>query len=432
MEYWRDQQARGGPRDPQRAGSSYVQDLQNALEALCGPARRGRRPRPGRARAGVRPAGRPDSARDARARWDRSRASSWSAEHGGLAEQLGRISEAGRPAAARKLSRPPAAGVATPAQLEYFNGLGGFAQDGREYVTILGPGQSTPAPWINVIANPAFGFQVSAEGCGFTWSVNSREHQLTPWSNDPVADRPGEAIYLRDGNRRALVSDRLPIRDDAGAYVARHGWGYSRFEHEAHGVAFDLLLRPAGDPIKISRLKLRNTTNAVAGCPSRPMSNGCSARPAPHRRRSSSTEIDPDPQARCSLATHGTPRSARGSPSSTWADARRAGRRSPGVHRPQRLPLRPCRPGRRRRFPGRSARASIRAARCRPSRSAPRRGNRNRALPRRRRRPQRGGGTDQAVSRCDLDAVLDEVREHGRTSSARFRSRRPIARWTSC
>ena len=50
--------------------------------------------------------------------------------------------------------------------LEFFNGLGGFAADGREYVTILGEGQWTPAPWINVIANPSFGFQVSVEGGG--------------------------------------------------------------------------------------------------------------------------------------------------------------------------------------------------------------------------------------------------------------------------
>ena len=87
---------------------------------------------------------------------------------------------------------------AVPRDLEFFNGLGGFAADGREYVTLLGPGQATPAPWINVIANPGFGFQVAAEGSGFTWALNSRENQLTPWSNDPVTDRPGEVLYLRD------------------------------------------------------------------------------------------------------------------------------------------------------------------------------------------------------------------------------------------
>ena len=83
-------------------------------------------------------------------------------------------------------------------QVEFFNGLGGFAADGREYLTILGEGQWTPAPWINVIANPSFGFQVSVEGAGYTWAVNSQQHQITQWSNDAVSDRPGEVLYVQD------------------------------------------------------------------------------------------------------------------------------------------------------------------------------------------------------------------------------------------
>src|SRR4030095_10124205 len=86
----------------------------------------------------------------------------------------------------------------TRPNLEFFNGLGGFAADGREYVTILGTGQWHTAPGANVIANPAFGFQVSESVSGYTWSLNSRENQLTPWSNDPVSDPPGETIYVRD------------------------------------------------------------------------------------------------------------------------------------------------------------------------------------------------------------------------------------------
>ena len=149
-----------------------------------------------------------------------------------------------------------------PPNLEFFNGLGGFAADGREYVTILGAGRSIPAPWINVIANPAFGFQVAVEGSGYTWSLSSRENQLTPWSNDPVTDRPGEVIYLRDEDTGELWGPTaVPIRDEAAPYIARHGQGYSRFEHTAHGVALDLLQYvPLDDPIKISRLTIRNTS----------------------------------------------------------------------------------------------------------------------------------------------------------------------------
>ena len=187
-------------------------------------------------------------------------------QRGSLADQLNRVPE---PKEAERVTRKRAAAGAEqriappPPGLEFFNGLGGFAADGREYVTILGPGQSTPAPWINVIANPDFGFQVSAEGSGFTWSVNSRENQLTPWSNDPVSDRPGEVFYLRDDDTGDLwCPTALPIRDHNAAYVARHGWGYSRFEHSAYRITAELVQYvPLDNPIKISRLTLSNTSN---------------------------------------------------------------------------------------------------------------------------------------------------------------------------
>ncbi len=187
-------------------------------------------------------------------------------QRGSLAEQLDRSR---KPAAiatrALPRSAPGADSVVTgpaPRELEFFNGLGGFAADASEYVTLLGPGQSTPAPWINVVANAGFGFQVAAEGSGFTWSGNSREHQLTPWSNDPITDRPGEAIYLRDDDTGELWGPTAaPMHDPGAFHTARHGQGYSRFEHESHGVALDLLMYvPPDDPIKISRLRIRNTS----------------------------------------------------------------------------------------------------------------------------------------------------------------------------
>jgi cyclic beta-1,2-glucan synthetase len=145
-------------------------------------------------------------------------------------------------------------------ELEFWNGLGGFADAGREYVTILGEGQWTPAPWINVVANASFGFQTSVEGGGYTWSENSRENQITAWSNDPVGDRPGEVLYIRDEDDGVVLSPTaLPIRAEAGHYIARHGAGYSRFEHASHGLGLDLLhYVPLEDSIKIARLKIEN------------------------------------------------------------------------------------------------------------------------------------------------------------------------------
>jgi cyclic beta-1,2-glucan synthetase len=111
-----------------------------------------------------------------------------------------------------------------------------------------------------VVANPAFGFQVSESGSGYTWSENSRENKFTPWSNDPVSDPPGETFYVRDeGSGLLWGPTSLPIREEARPYVIRHGQGYSRFEHTAHGIALDLLqFVPLEDPIKISRLTLEN------------------------------------------------------------------------------------------------------------------------------------------------------------------------------
>ncbi|BDC43774.1 glycosyl transferase [Paraburkholderia terrae] len=150
------------------------------------------------------------------------------------------------------------------AGLEFFNGLGGFDKNGSEYVIVLGAGAATPAPWINVIANPRFGFQVAAEGSGYTWAESSRENQLTSWSNDPVEDPATEALYVRDEATGDIwTPTALPIRD-GGIYVARHGHGYSRFEHNANGIALELLQYvPLADPLKISRLTLRNLSGVA-------------------------------------------------------------------------------------------------------------------------------------------------------------------------
>ena len=143
--------------------------------------------------------------------------------------------------------------------LELDNGFGGFANDGREYVIVLSDGSATPVPWINVIANEHFGFQVSESGAGYTWSENSRENQITGWTNDIVIDPPSEAIYLRDDATGEVWGPTAsPIREPS-TYIARHGIGYSRFEHNSRGIKLELLQFVAvDDPIKISRLTIRS------------------------------------------------------------------------------------------------------------------------------------------------------------------------------
>ena len=182
---------------------------------------------------------------------------------GSLAEQVNRAREM-KPGTAPPPR--PALAVQTPETpaprppMEFFNGIGGFAGNGREYLIFLAGSDRTPAPWINVISNPSFGFQVSADGSGFTWSINSQQNQLTPWSNDPVGDAPGEVIYVRDEDTNEVWGPTaLPIRDKMASYFVRHGQGYSTFEHASRGIALELTqFVPLDAPVKILRLKIVN------------------------------------------------------------------------------------------------------------------------------------------------------------------------------
>lgn len=147
----------------------------------------------------------------------------------------------------------------------FHNGIGGFLDDGTEYIIHLREEQNTPAPWINVIANQhEFGFIVSESGSGYTWSQNSRENRISSWSNDPVIDPASETIYIRDEESGAYWSPTpLPIRSSLD-YIIRHGQGYSSFEHNSNGITSNLLMYVAMDAsVKIQKLTLRNDSGKV-------------------------------------------------------------------------------------------------------------------------------------------------------------------------
>jgi cyclic beta-1,2-glucan synthetase len=267
-EYWRMKQLSADVVIINEKAASYVQELQDSLEALV----RGSQLRLSPDSGGV--SGKIFLLRgdlltpQARTQLQAVARAVLLSRRGTLAEQIVR-SQYPEPAE-RALTRPARATKSPEARLpqqtlQFFNGLGGFADGGREYVIALNEGLRTPEPWVNVIANPWFGFLVSESGSGFTWSLNSHENQLTPWSNDHVFDTPGEAIYIRDeGSGEVWTPTALPIRDESASYQARHGQGYSRFLHGSRGIALELLqFVPVEDPIKISRLTLRNDSDRV-------------------------------------------------------------------------------------------------------------------------------------------------------------------------
>jgi len=185
-------------------------------------------------------------------------------ENGTLAEQLERPDRSDPTVPLLTPARSPAPDSPKPLpqpEFIFHNGLGGFTPDGREYVITLSADQVTPAPWVNVLANPYFGTLVSESGGAYTWIENCHEFRLTPWNNDPVTDATGEAFYLRDEQTGQFWSPTpLPARG-ATPYVIRHGFGYSVFEHTEHGIACDLTVYVAMDaPVKFAVLRLRNVS----------------------------------------------------------------------------------------------------------------------------------------------------------------------------
>jgi cyclic beta-1,2-glucan synthetase len=175
------------------------------------------------------------------------------------------VPDLSEPMANKRAPREPTAALPF-LELPYFNSLGGFTPDGREYVIYLGPNTNTPAPWVNVIANPDFGTLVSEAGSGFTWYGNSQRNRLTQWSNDPVMDPPSEAVYIRDEETGVYWTPTpSPIRGET-AYRVRHGAGYTVFEHNSQGIEQELTVfvpveENGGEPIKLQRLRLRNDSS---------------------------------------------------------------------------------------------------------------------------------------------------------------------------
>jgi cellobiose phosphorylase len=158
----------------------------------------------------------------------------------------------------RQAAAPPALPTMRP-DLVAYNGHGGFTRDGREYVILSDRESPTPAPWVNVLANAYFGTIVSESGSAYTWCENAHGYRLTPWSNDPVTDPSGEALYLRDEDDGTLWSPTPLPAPGAGTYTTRHGFGYSVFETTHAGLASELRTFVATDaPVKLIVVKLRN------------------------------------------------------------------------------------------------------------------------------------------------------------------------------
>ena len=155
----------------------------------------------------------------------------------------------------------PQIAVARSQDCTFDNSYGGFAAGTGDYAIKLEGGRKTPAPWCNVLANETFGSIVSEAGLGFSWGLNAGEHRLTPWSNDPLLDPQGEALYLRDEESAEIWTPTpLPAGGDVTCQI-QHRPGATTWHRNAENLEQSLtVFVPSHAPVKLALLKLTNTT----------------------------------------------------------------------------------------------------------------------------------------------------------------------------
>jgi|CXWL01.1.fsa_nt_gi cyclic beta-1,2-glucan synthetase len=180
--------------------------------------------------------------------------------------------------------------------LRMANGSGGFSADGSAYVVVLDGERDTPLPWVNVLANPAFGSIVTSSGSAHTWAGNSRENRLTPFANDPVTDPTSEAIFIRDEASGAIWgATPSPLRRTARSprWVIRHAAGVTRFGRAARGIEQELAVFVGRDaPVKLSLLTLTNRSSRPRRLTLFAYNEWLLGPPSSHGARFVATELD--------------------------------------------------------------------------------------------------------------------------------------------
>jgi cyclic beta-1,2-glucan synthetase len=186
------------------------------------------------------------------------------ADRGGTGNGAAAVGVASPQKVHTKKRRDAKSGASGVRQADLDNGVGRFSDDGTEYVMSIDGGRRPPLAWVNVVANPQFGFLVSESGAAHTWSRNSHEQRLTPWSNDPIRDPHGEAIYIRDEVSGEFWSPQPGPAPADGVYEVRHGFGYSTWRLCSHGLTQEVVaFVPPHDPLRVVRVRLTNDGRAA-------------------------------------------------------------------------------------------------------------------------------------------------------------------------
>ena len=167
-----------------------------------------------------------------------------------LAQQIGRLVDAQTRDSARRAAQATRPALPVVPVLTRSTGRGGraaaeapafqFDPDNGALQFAVSPQRHPARPWVNLLANPDFGCQVSELGVGFTWAGNSRMHQLTAWSNDALRDPPSEWLLLQDQDTQRVWPLGRALQGAAQRTV-EHAIGHTRMVQRIDGLDITLV-----------------------------------------------------------------------------------------------------------------------------------------------------------------------------------------------
>ena len=145
--------------------------------------------------------------------------------------------------------------------LLFYNGYGGFTNEGSEYKFMVNYKKRTPTVWSNILANEKFGSLVTEGLGGYTWYKNCRLNRITDFSNDSFLDKASERIYVEDKNNKKTWKLSLGEKADTNNYYITYGFGYAVYEHECNNLKQkNTVFVPIKDSLKINQISIKNTS----------------------------------------------------------------------------------------------------------------------------------------------------------------------------
>ena len=145
-------------------------------------------------------------------------------------------------------------------ELKFFNGYGGFTQDGKEYHIYTNLENKTPLAWSHIIANKFFGSLVTDNFSGYTWNKNSRLNRLTAWSNKPISNPASEIWYIIENNTVWTINSG--VNPNQNYYYINYGFGYAKYKNINNELLQEVeVFVPKDEPLKINQVKIKNTAN---------------------------------------------------------------------------------------------------------------------------------------------------------------------------